>query len=161
MKKLLLFLALFFLSLILQFVLTGWIGKRSADLFLILTILWSYHRGWKEGILAGFFCGLGKDIFFFPLIGINAFSLSLIALLTSEVKIRIYQQNVLFFALMAGILILINTLILSIYLFLFYRFPFLYTIKSSLYPSFFSTWIISCIIYLSVENLTRKFIPQS
>ena len=161
MKKFFLFLFLLFLSLILQFILKGWTDKVTLDFFFILTIFWSYIREWREGVLAGFCCGLTKDIFFFPLIGVNAFSLLLIGLLASEVKIRIYQQNIVFFTLMVGILFLINSLVLSIWLFLFYQFPFVYTTVTSLYPSFFFTLILCAIIYLIGERLTGRIYPTT
>lgn len=160
MKKFLLFLLLFFMSVIAQFILTGWTGKVTLDFFLVLVVFWSYFREWKEGILIGFVCGLTKDIFFFPLMGINAFSFSLIAILISEAKQRIYQQNVILFTLMAGAAFLINSFLASVWLFLFYRFPLLSTFTEALYPSVFYTCGLCGGIFLIQERLTRRFIPS-
>lgn len=161
MKKLFLFLFFTLLALILQFVIIGWVGRAVVDLFFILVILWSYFRGWKEGVFAGFFCGLVKDIFFFSLVGVNAFSLSLMGLLISEVKGRVYQQNIVFFTLLVGVSFLINSLILSVWLLVFHRFSLIYTFANSLYPSLFYTCGLCGGIFLVEEKLSRKSIPQS
>lgn len=161
MKKFFLFLFLALLALIMQFIVTGWAGRAVMDFFLVLVVFWSYFRGWKEGVLAGFFSGLIKDIFFFSLVGVNAFSLSLIGLLISEVKDRIYQQNVVFFALIVGGSFLVNSLIVCLWLWLFYHFPLLYTFVGSVYPSFFYICGLCIGIFLVLERLTGSSIPQS
>jgi len=161
MKKFLLFLLLLYLALSLQFIITGWMDRAIFDFFFVLVIFWSYFRGWKEGLLAGFFCGLVKDIFFFSLVGVNAFSLSLIGFLVSEVEGMIYQQNVVFFTLIVAAAFLVNNLIVSIWLFLFYQFPFIHTFTSSFYPSLFYTCGLCSVIFLIGEKLARGSIPQS
>lgn len=160
MKKFFIYLFLLFLALILQFTFTGWYQKEMVDFFLITVIVWSYFRGWKEGVLAGFFCGIAKDIFFFPLIGINAFSFSLIGLLVSEIKVKTYQQNLVFFILMVGTLFLLNSFTLAIWLFFFYRITFVHTFISSLYPSLICTCGVCGAIFLIEEKLTKSSIPK-
>ena len=160
MKKFCIYLFLLFLALILQFTFTGWYQKEIIDFFLIVVIFWSYFRGWREGVLAGFFCGLTKDIFFFPLIGINAFSFVLIGLLVSEIKVRTYQQNLAFFTPMVGALFLLNSFVLAIWLFFFYHLTFTYTFISSLYPSLICTCGLCGGIFFIEEKLTKSSISK-
>jgi len=160
MKNFFLFLFLAFLSLIFQFILTGWMGKWTGDLFFILVLLWSYYRGWKEGALVGFSCGIIKDIFFFPLMGVNAFSLCFVGVLTSELKSRIYQENAIFFFFVVGTLFLINGFLIACFLFIFHHFPFFYTLGGYLYPSFLFNIIAPCCIFLARETLKKKVISQ-
>lgn len=161
MKKLLLFLFALILAIALQFIVSGWAGKRVINFFLILVIMWGYHKGWKEGILVGFFSGLVQDILFFPIIGINAFALSLIGFLTSEAKSKIYQQNIISFALMVGIVFLINNLIISLWILLFHRLPFVSIFLGSLHPSIFYTCGLCSFVFLVMAKPTKSSIPKT
>jgi len=162
MRKFFLFLILFFLALFLQFILTGWTEKIRVDFFLLLTVFWSQSRGWKEGVIAGFLSGLIKDIFFFPLLGINAFSLVLIGWLGGEFQSRVYQQNVVFLILLVGLSSLFHSTILSLWLAVFYRFSFGSNFLTSSYPALFYNCGFSFGIFIVREALiTRVFSPRS
>lgn len=157
MRKFFIFLALLILVLILQFLFTGWTRKVSIDFFLILVIYWSYSTGkWRESALAGFFSGLLKDIFFFPLLGINAFSLVLIGFLVSEVEKRIYHQNIILFTLLVGLASLVNSFILSVWLTVFSSLPFTYSFKVSLYPTILYNCAVCFVIFLVKEEFFKR-----
>jgi rod shape-determining protein MreD len=156
MRKFFLFLILLFVALFLQFLLTGWTEKIRVDFFLLLTVFWSQSRGWKEGVIAGFFCGLVKDIFFFPFLGINAFSLVLVSWLVNEFQNRVYQQNAVFFTLLVGLSSLFYSTILSLWLAVFYRFSFVSSFLTSSYPALFYNCGFSFGIFTLKEMLTRR-----
>ena len=156
MKKFLIFLSLLFLALVSQFIIAGWSKGTVVDFFLILVIFWSYKRGWREGVVAGFFCGVIRDISFFPLVGANAFSLSLIGLLVSEVRERIYQQNIVFFVLISAACLATNSLILSLWFFILHHLTFANTFVSSLYPSLIYTCGLCGVLFLIQEKITRR-----
>ncbi|MCD6256599.1 rod shape-determining protein MreD [Candidatus Aerophobetes bacterium] len=103
MKKFFIFLVLLFLVLILQLTLAGWTRRVSIDFFLVFVIYWSYStKKLNEAVLSGFFSGLLKDIFFFPLLGINAFSFVLVSFLVNEIEGRIYHQNIILYPFYPG-----------------------------------------------------------
>lgn len=155
MKKLGTFIGFLGVALVLQFTFSGW-WKEGVDLFLILVVSWAWFRGWKEGLLTGFVAGILKDIFFSPLLGLNAFSLCLIGFLMGNIKEKIYQENILIFLLGAGIVFILQSALLSLWLSLFYRFSFLGNFYSSFYPSFLYNCGFCFFIFLIKEWLKVK-----
>ncbi|MBE0478426.1 rod shape-determining protein MreD, partial [Candidatus Aerophobetes bacterium] len=102
-----------------------------------------------------------QNVVFFPVVGINAFSLSLIGFLISEAKSRIYQQNVVFFTLMVGIAFLINNFVTASWLLLFHQLPLIPTFTDSLYPSLLYTCALCSLIFFIGGKQTKLSIPQS
>jgi len=121
MKKLAVFIFLVSLVFLLEATLMGIVPFKGGkpDFPFILLILWAWTHDWKEGLLAGFTIGLLEDIFFSPLLGLNAFALSLVGFLTSEVRERVYQENIVFILLMVGLVSILNGAILSFWLTIF------------------------------------------
>ena len=121
MKKLATFILLVSLVFLLEAALMGLVSFKGGkpDFPFILLILWAWTHDWKEGLLAGFTIGLLEDIFFSPLLGLNAFALSLVGFLTSEVRERVYQENIVFILLMVGLVSILNGAILSFWLTIF------------------------------------------
>lgn len=121
MKKLATFVLLVSFVFLLEATLMGMVSFKGGkpDLPFILLILWAWTHDWKEGLLAGFTIGLLEDIFFSPLLGLNAFALSLVGFLTSEVKERVYQENIVFILLMVGLASILSGAILSAWLTIF------------------------------------------
>ncbi len=121
MKKLAIFIFLVSLVFLLEATLMGIVSfkRGKPDFPFILLILWAWTHDWKEGLLAGFIIGLLEDIFFSPLLGLNAFALSLVGFLTSEVRERVYQENIVFILLMVGLVSILNGAILSFWLTIF------------------------------------------
>jgi len=121
MKKLAVFILLLGLVFLLEAGLMGIVSFRGGkpDFPFILLILWAWTHDWKEGLLVGFTIGLLEDIFFYPLLGPNAFALSLVGFLTSEVRERVYQENIVFILLMVGLTSILNGAILSAWLTIF------------------------------------------
>ena len=121
MKKLATFIFLVSLVFSLEAALMGIVSFKGGkpDFPFILLILWAWTHDWKEGLLAGFTIGLLEDIFFSPLLGLNAFALSLVGFLTSEVRERVYQENIVFILLMVGLASILNGAILSFWLTIF------------------------------------------
>ncbi|MFQ5835873.1 MAG: rod shape-determining protein MreD [bacterium] len=121
MKKLAAFILLVGLVFLLQAALMGVVSFKGGkpDFPFILLILWAWTHDWKEGLLAGFTIGLLEDIFFSPLLGLNAFALSLVGFLTSEVRERVYQENIVFILLMVGLASILTGAILSFWLTIF------------------------------------------
>ena len=121
MKRLAVFAILTVIVFVLQVaVIGGGIKWGRPDLLLILVVLWGWERGWKEGLVVGFAVGLLNDIFFSPLLGLNAFSLSLVGYLTGEIRERVYEGNVLLLLMAMGILSLLDGFTLSLLSFLFH-----------------------------------------
>ena len=121
MKRLAVFAILTVIVFVLQVaVIGGGIKWGRPDLLLILVVLWGWERGWKEGLVVGFAVGLLNDIFFSPLLGLNAFSLSLVGYLTGEIRERVYEGNVLLLLMAMGILSLLDGFTLSLLSFFFH-----------------------------------------
>lgn len=156
MRKFFLFIFFLFLAAAVQFILTGLDKTFGIDLFFILVLFWSYFRNWREAILAGFFCGILKDIYFSPLFGVNAFSLCLTAILINEVRRRIYQQNFIFFALISGIFFLVYNLIFSFWMAVFFGFSPGYTFNLSFLYSLLYTSGICGLIFFTGETMGKK-----
>ncbi|TET86142.1 rod shape-determining protein MreD [Candidatus Aerophobetes bacterium] len=160
MKKTVIFIFLVILVLILQGVLIGRIQLRwgRPDLPLILLIFWAWHNNWKQGLIAGFVIGLLVDILFFPLLGLNAFSLALVGFLVAEIRERVYQDNVIFFILLIGAATVLNGIILSFWLLVFNISPsFLEKIVFIVFP----TLLYNCIISFPIFLLREIFWPKS
>lgn len=160
MKKTVIFIFLVILVLILQGVLIGGIQLRwgRPDLPLILLIFWAWHNNWKQGLIAGFVIGLLVDILFFPLLGLNAFSLALVGFLVAEIRERVYQDNVIFFILLIGAATVLNGIILSFWLLVFDISPsFLEKIVFIVFP----TLLYNCIISFPIFLLREIFWPKS
>ncbi len=160
MKKTVIFIFLVILVLILQGVLIGRIQLRwgRPDLPLILLIFWAWHNNWKQGLIAGFVIGLLVDILFFPLLGLNAFSLALVGFLVAEIRERVYQDNVIFFVLLIGAATVLNGIILSFWLLVFNISPsFLEKIVFIVFP----TLLYNCIISFPIFLLREIFWPKS
>ena len=160
MKKTIIFVFLVILVLILQGVLIGRIQLRwgRPDLPLILLIFWAWHNNWKQGLIAGFVIGLLVDILFFPLLGLNAFSLALVGFLVAEIRERVYQDNVIFFVLLIGAATVLNGIILSFWLLVFNISPsFLEKIVFIVFP----TLLYNCIISFPIFLLKEIFWPKS
>lgn len=160
MKKTVIFIFLVILVLILQGVLIGRIQLRwgRPDLPLILLIFWAWHNNWKQGLIAGFVIGLLIDILFFPLLGLNAFSLALVGFLVAEIRERVYQDNVIFFILLIGAATVLNGIILSFWLLVFNISPsFLEKIVFIVFP----TLLYNCIISFPIFLLREIFWPKS
>lgn len=160
MKKTVIFIFLVILVLILQGVLIGRIQLRwgRPDLPLILLIFWAWHNNWKQGLIAGFIIGLLVDILFFPLLGLNAFSLALVGFLVAEIRERVYQDNVIFFILLIGAATVLNGIILSFWLLVFNISPsFLEKIVFIVFP----TLLYNCIISFPIFLLKEIFWPKS
>jgi len=160
MKKTVIFIFLVIFVLILQGVLIGRIQLRwgRPDLPLILLIFWAWHNNWKQGLIAGFVIGLLVDILFFPLLGLNAFSLALVGFLVAEIRERVYQDNVIFFILLIGAATVLNGIILSFWLLVFNISPsFLEKIVFIVFP----TLLYNCIISLPIFLLRDIFLPKS
>ncbi len=120
MKKLAIFAILTTLAFVIQVAVVAGGGKWGRpDFLLILVVLWGWERSWKEGLLVGFAIGLINDIFFSPLLGLNAFSLSLIGYLSGEIRERVYQRNVVLLLVTVGICSLLDGFTLSLLSFLF------------------------------------------
>lgn len=160
MKKTVIFIFLVILVLILQGVLIGRIQLRwgRPDLPLILLIFWAWHNNWKQGLIAGFVIGLLVDILFFPLLGLNAFSLALVGFLVAEIRERVYQDNVIFFILLIGAATVLNGIVLSFWLLVFNISPsFLEKIVFIVFP----TLLYNCIISFPIFLLREIFWPKS
>ena len=160
MKKTIIFVFLVILVLILQGVLIGRIQLRwgRPDLPLILLIFWAWHNNWKQGLIAGFIIGLLVDILFFPLLGLNAFSLALVGFLVAEIRERVYQDNVIFFIILIGAATVLNGIILSFWLLVFNISPsFLEKIVFIVFP----TLLYNCIISFPIFLLREIFWPKS
>ncbi len=160
MKKTVIFIFLVILVLILQGVLIGRIQLRwgRPDLPLILLVFWAWHSNWKQGLIAGFVIGLLVDILFFPLLGLNAFSLALVGFLVAEIRERVYQDNVIFFILLIGAATVLNGIILSFWLLVFNISPsFLQKIVFIVFP----TLLYNCIISFPIFLLREIFWPKS
>ena len=160
MKKTVIFIFLVILVLILQGILIGRIQSRwgRPDLPLILLIFWAWHNNWKQGLIAGFIIGLLVDILFFPLLGLNAFSLALVGFLVAEMRERVYQDNVIFFILLIGAATVLNGIILSFWLLVFNISPsFLEKIVFIVFP----TLLYNCIISFPIFLLKEIFWPKS
>ncbi len=160
MKKIIVFIIFVILVLILQGVLVGrtQLGWGRPDLPLILVISWAWLSSWKRGLIAGFVVGLLVDILFFPLLGLNAFSLALVGFLVAEIRERVYRDNVVFFVLLAGAATVLNGIILSFWLLVFGISPsFLEKIVFVVFP----TVLYNCIISLAVFLVKEIFRPSS
>ncbi|KKL75055.1 hypothetical protein LCGC14_2058690, partial [marine sediment metagenome] len=158
--KTVIFIFLVIFVLILQGVLIGRIQLRwgRPDLPLILLIFWAWHNNWKQGLIAGFIIGLLVDILFFPLLGLNAFSLALVGFLVAEMRERVYQDNVIFFILLIGAATVLNGIILSFWLLVFNISPsFLEKIVFIVFP----TLLYNCIISFPIFLLKEIFWPKS
>ncbi len=154
MKKTVVFIFLVILVLILQGVLIGKVQLRwgRPDLPLILLVFWAWHNNWKQGLIAGFVIGLLVDILFFPLLGLNAFSLALVGFLVAEIRGRVYQDNVIFFILLIGAATVLNVIILSFWLLVFKISPsFLEKIVFIMFPALLYNCIIGFPIFLLRE----------
>lgn len=121
MKKLSVFILLVSLVFLLEAALMGIVSFKGGkpDFPFILLVLWAWTHDWKEGLLAGFTIGLLGDIFFSPVLGLNAFALSLVGFLTSEARQRVYQENIVFILLVVGLASILNGAILSFWLTIF------------------------------------------
>jgi len=114
MRKILILTISILICLILQIALLGGIQVNGGkpDLILILIILWAWGNGWKNGLVAGFFIGLLEDILFSPLLGLNAFCLSLVGFLVGEVRESLYEENVIAILLATAAASILNGLLL-------------------------------------------------
>lgn len=121
MKKLAVFATLTTIVFVLQVaVVGGGIKWGRPDFLLILVVLWAWERGWKEGLLVGFAIGLLSDIFFSPLLGLSAFSLSLVGYLTGEIRERVYEGNVVLLLMATGACSFLDGFTLSLLSFFFH-----------------------------------------
>jgi len=156
MKKAVIFIFLVIIALILQAVLAGRIpiGWGKPDIPLILLIFWAWHSDWKQGLLAGFIIGLLVDILFFPLLGLNAFSLTGVGFLVAGIREKIYQDNVIFFLLLVGLATLFNGSIIAFWLLVL-------NLSSSFREIVFPTLVYNCLISFVLFLLRETFWPKS
>ncbi len=124
MKKLFVFAILTTIVFVLQITVVGgrgW-GWGRPDFLLILVVIWGWERGWKQGLLVGFAVGLLNDIFFSPLLGLSAFSLSLVGYLSGEIRERVYEyeENVVLLLIAMGACSFLDAFTLSLLSFLFH-----------------------------------------
>jgi len=160
MKKTAIFIFSVILVLILQAILVDkiQIGWGKPGLPLILLVFWAWHNDWKQGLLGGFIIGLLVDILFFPLLGLNAFSLAGVGFLVVEVKKRIYEDNVIFFLLLVGLATLLNGVILAFWLSVF-------NLSSSFLEKLifivFPTFLYNCLLSFPLFLLREAFWPKS
>jgi len=154
MKRTVVFIGFLAFAVLLQLLIAG-LSTQSVpiNLLFVLTLTWGYFRGWKEGLVVGFISGLTKDFFFFPVIGIHAFSFLLVGLVAGEIRPRIYQQNVLFFALTAAPLYLLNTFIVSTFTAVVSQLSFGQTFMAVVYPDLIWTTVACCVVFISIALL--------
>jgi len=156
MKKILILIASVLLCLILQITLIGGIQAKGGkpDLLLILLVLWAWNTDWKQGLLAGFFIGLLEDILFSPLLGLNAFSLSLTGFVVGEVKERVYEENVVALLLVTAAASLLNGIVFFSWARIFNIFSsFLGKISSLTLP----TSLYNCLLMFFIFLIKGKF----
>lgn len=160
MKKITIFIFLVLVVFTLQAVLIGGVQTRwsKPDLLLILLVLWAWRNGWKRGLLAGFAIGLLEDIFFFPILGLRAFSLALIGFLVGEMRERIYQENVIFLLLMMGVVTVLNGVILSLWLSIFHLSS---SFLGKLIPLIFPAFLYNCLLAFPVFLVEKVFAKKS
>jgi len=142
MKKAIIFIISFLIALILQITLIGGlqIGRSKPDFFLILLVLWAWYNGWREGLISGFIIGILEDVLFFPLWGINAFTLCIVGFLVGEIREKVYEENLILL-----LIIMCSATLLNGFLLLF---------LSSIFPisSFSRTHLTFLILLASLYN---------
>ncbi len=158
MKKLATFVLLVGLVFLLEAALMGIVSFKGGkpDFPFILLILWAWTHDWREGLLAGFTIGLLEDIFFSPLLGLNAFALSLVGFLTSEVRGRVYQENVVFILIIVGLASVLSGTILFFWLTIFrFSSSFLEKVIYVTLPTSLYNCLVVFLIFL-VREIFRK-----
>jgi rod shape-determining protein MreD len=120
MKKLAVFAILITIVFVLEITVVGGRGWGRPDLLLVLVVIWGWERGWKEGLPVGFAVGLISDIFFSPLLGLSAFSLSLVGYLSGEIRERVYEENVILLLMTIGGCSFLDGFTVSLLSFLFH-----------------------------------------
>jgi len=156
MKKILMLIASVLLCLVLQIALIGGVQTKGGkpDLLLVLLVLWAWNTDWKQGLLAGFFIGLLEDILFSPLLGLNAFSLSLTGFAVGEVKERVYEENVVALLLVTAAASFLNGIVFFSWARIFNIFSsFLGKISSLTLP----TSLYNCLLMFFIFLIKGKF----
>jgi rod shape-determining protein MreD len=70
------------------------IGTVKPDFILVATICWALFEGPGQGALFGFFGGLLEDIFSTAVLGVSAFSKTIIGYFSGELRQRIISKSV-------------------------------------------------------------------
>jgi len=159
MKKAIVFIISFLIALILQVALMGvfQIGGAKPDFFLILLVLWAWYNGWREGVISGFIIGILEDILFFPLWGINAFTLCIVGFIVGEIREKVYEENLILL-----LIIMCSATVLNGFLLLFFSSVFHISSFSRAHLTFLSllTSLYNSLLILPIfiikEGLRRK-----
>jgi len=160
MKKKVIFPLFLLLCIIAQLTFGEWMQFKGIkpDFFLILVIFWAWDKRWKSGLIGGFLVGVTKDILFSPLLGLNAFSFSLLGFLVGEIRERIYGENIFLFLIVVGLISILNEVIVSLWLFIFHISSFLKGFPLSLFISLYNSLLSFFIFLILNKRKQREFI---
>lgn len=96
MKNKILFFLMMFIAFLLQTTVFKWlaVGGVSPNLLMIATSYMGFMKGNEKGMVTGFFSGLLVDIFFGPVLGVNALIYMIIGYLNGELEGSFYPDDI-------------------------------------------------------------------
>lgn len=128
----------------------------SPNLLLIVTTSLGFLRGEKEGMAAGFFCGLLCDIFFGSLFGFYALLYTFLGYGSGLFHMMFYDEDIK----MPMIWMALSELVygLSVYFFMFLlrsRFDFGFYLTNIILPELVYTVVVTLVMYRLIQFLNR------
>ncbi len=127
------------------------------DLILLVVIVFSLLQGVEEGTISGFASGLLQDIFSAGLLGINALAKTIIGFICGIVKVKIFDEHLLF---VIPVITLIISIVQSILIFLILRafeieYSFAWSLKQVALPEALYNSLLSPFIFLAVKRILK------
>ena len=128
----------------------------SPNLLLIVTTSLGFLQGEKEGMAAGFFCGLLCDIFFGSLFGFYALLYTFLGYGSGLFHMMFYDEDIK----MPMIWMALSELVygLSVYFFMFLlrsRFDFGFYLTNIILPELVYTVVVTLVMYRLIRSLNR------
>ena len=133
------------------------LASISPNLLIILTSVYGFMKGKKEGMAVGFFCGLLEDIFFGRLLGMHALIYMYIGYANGYFNQIFYGEDIkLPMALISASELAYG---LGTYLIMFLmrsRFDFFYYLKRIILPELLYTIIVTLFVYRIIYMIDQK-----
>jgi len=129
------------------------------DLLMVVVVVFSLLKGEKDGSISGFASGLLQDIFSTGLLGINAFTKTVIGFTCGILKEKIFYEHILF---LIPVITFIAAFTQSILIFLLLRafgieYSLTWSLKQVALPEALYSSLLSPFIFIAINKLFQKF----
>ncbi len=133
------------------------IGSISPNLLIVVTAAFGFMRGYREGLLVGFFCGILIDLLFGSVIGVYALLYMFIGFANGYFRTNFFPEDIrLPIILIASSDFFCNLVIFFVLFLPRGRFSFGYYLGHTILPELVYTMIVSIILYYVLLKINQK-----